>query len=77
MIRPSRSWRTKGHTVRPHRKCPIGSADAEDAPSPNRGRLEISDAYREWHESCPCFMSKAVPDIKQALDEEGAANATS
>jgi len=26
--------------------------------------------FREWYESCPCCMSKAYPDVKQALDAE-------
>lgn len=38
--------------------------------------LEITDGYREWYDSCPCCMSKAAPEIKQALDEEKAAART-
>ncbi len=43
------------------------------ASAPDPDLLEISDGYREWYDSCPCCMSKAAPEIKQALDEEKAA----
>jgi len=33
---------------------------------------EIDTGLREWYESCPCCMSKAMPDVKQALDRERA-----
>jgi len=32
----------------------------------------IDAGLREWYESCPCCMSKAMPDVKQALDRERA-----
>lgn len=31
---------------------------------------EINDGLRQWYESCPCCMSQALPEVKQALDEE-------
>jgi len=34
---------------------------------------EIDEGLRQWYESCPCCMSQALPDVKQALDEERAA----
>lgn len=34
---------------------------------------EIDDGLRQWYESCPCCMSQASPEVKQALDEERAA----
>lgn len=34
---------------------------------------EINDGLRQWYESCPCCMSQALPEVKQALDEERAA----
>lgn len=37
---------------------------------------EIDDGLREWYEACPCCMSQALPDVKQALDEERAAAST-
>ena len=30
----------------------------------------LDPGFREWYESCPCCMSKAYPDVKQALDAE-------
>jgi hypothetical protein len=36
----------------------------------------LDPGFREWYESCPCCMSKAYPDVKQALDEEKATTAT-
>lgn len=38
---------------------------------PNAGPLIVA-GLREWYESCPCCMSKAMPDVKQALDRERA-----
>jgi hypothetical protein len=35
--------------------------------------VEIDDGMREWYDACPCCMSKANPEIKQALDAEKAA----
>lgn len=32
----------------------------------------LDPGFREWYESCPCCMSKAYPEVKQALDEEKA-----
>lgn len=32
----------------------------------------LDPGFREWYESCPCCMSKAYPDVKQALDAERA-----
>lgn len=32
----------------------------------------IDPGFREWYESCPCCMSKAYPEVKQALDAEKA-----
>jgi 3-phenylpropionate/trans-cinnamate dioxygenase ferredoxin reductase subunit len=34
------------------------------------GSGAISEGLRQWYESCPCCMSQALPDVKQALDEE-------
>lgn len=36
------------------------------------GTGEISDGLRQWDESCPCCISQALPEVKQALDEERA-----
>ena len=38
----------------------------------NAARLhpEINEGLREWYASCPCCMSQALPEVKQALDEE-------
>ena len=33
---------------------------------------QIDDGMRRWYEACPCCMSQAYPDVKQALDEERA-----
>ena len=33
---------------------------------------EISEGLRQWYDACPCCMSQALPDVKQALDEERA-----
>lgn len=32
----------------------------------------LDPGFREWYESCPCCMSKAYPEVKQALDAEKA-----
>lgn len=32
----------------------------------------LDPGFREWYESCPCCMSKAYPEIKQAFDAEKA-----
>jgi hypothetical protein len=37
---------------------------------------EISEGLREWYDACPCCMSQARPDVKQALDEERAGTST-
>lgn len=37
---------------------------------PEEHESEIGPGLRQWYESCPCCMSQAVPEIKQALDEE-------
>ena len=34
---------------------------------------EIDAGFRHWYESCPCCLSQAYPDVKQALDEQQAA----
>lgn len=41
---------------------------------PARMHPEIDVGLREWYEACPCCMSQARPDVKQALDEERAAS---
>ena len=46
--------------------------EEEHQPSDSGG---ISDGLRQWYESCPCCMSQALPEVKQALDEEKAASA--
>ncbi|MGH9065151.1 MAG: hypothetical protein ACRD0L_14500 [Acidimicrobiales bacterium] len=30
----------------------------------------INEGMRAWYESCPCCMSQAYPEVKQALGEE-------
>jgi hypothetical protein len=42
-------------------------ADAHEDSNP-----QIDTGLREWYESCPCCMSKAMADVKQALDRERA-----
>ena len=32
----------------------------------------IDEGFRHWYEACPCCLSQAYPDVKQALDEEHA-----
>lgn len=34
---------------------------------------QIDEGFRHWYEACPCCLSQAYPDVKQALDEERAA----
>lgn len=45
----------------------------EHATEPATQTVEIDEGLREWYEACPCCMSKANPEIKQALDAEKAA----
>lgn len=33
---------------------------------------QISKGLRQWYDACPCCMSQALPEVKQALDEERA-----
>ena len=37
---------------------------------PAVGVRTLDPGFREWYESCPCCMSKAYPEVKQAFDEE-------
>ncbi len=39
--------------------------ETDDATHPR-----IDEGMRRWYASCPCCMSAAYPEIKQALDEE-------
>jgi phage terminase large subunit GpA-like protein len=32
--------------------------------------VAIDAGMRRWYESCPCCLSKAYPEVKQAFDEE-------
>ncbi|MGH9066759.1 MAG: hypothetical protein ACRD0J_04600 [Acidimicrobiales bacterium] len=49
-------------------------SDAHDHQSTHPGTgTPIDEGMRQWYESCPCCMSQAYPDVKQALDEERAA----
>jgi 3-phenylpropionate/trans-cinnamate dioxygenase ferredoxin reductase subunit len=41
--------------------------------SESHARPEINEGLRQWYESCPCCMSQALPEVKQALDDERAA----
>ncbi len=42
-------------------------------PTTGSDAVPVIDAgLREWYESCPCCMSKAMPEVKQALDREHA-----
>ena len=43
--------------------------DDHDTNTP-RIHPEIDEGLRQWYESCPCCMSQALPEVKQALDEE-------
>ena len=33
----------------------------------------VDDGFRRWYEACPCCLSESYPEIKAALDREGAA----
>ncbi|HEX5265374.1 MAG TPA: FAD-dependent oxidoreductase [Acidimicrobiales bacterium] len=37
---------------------------------------EITEGLRQWYDACPCCMSQALPEVKQALDEERATAST-
>jgi len=39
----------------------------------DRDHPEITEGLRQWYDACPCCMSQALPEVKQALDEERAA----
>ncbi len=43
-----------------------------DATTHSEAVPAIDAGLREWYESCPCCMSKAMPEVKQALDRERA-----
>jgi hypothetical protein len=43
--------------------------DHDDTSGP-RFHPEINEGLRQWYASCPCCMSQALPEVKQALDEE-------
>jgi hypothetical protein len=49
--------------------------DHENASDPTAPTVQIDEGLYEWYESCPCCMSKANPEVKQALDTEKAATA--
>lgn len=44
----------------------------EHPSGPAAEAVPIDAGFREWYESCPCCMSKAYPEVKQALDAERA-----
>ncbi len=44
----------------------------QHGPEPAVDLRTLDPGFREWYESCPCCMSKAFPEVKQALDEEKA-----
>lgn len=45
-------------------------------PDQHSERVEIDHGFRSWYESCPCCLSEAYPDVKQALDDEQVIRAT-
>lgn len=44
--------------------------DDHHDPHAPRFHPEINEGLRQWYASCPCCMSQAMPEVKQALDEE-------
>ncbi len=40
----------------------------------SHGEVGMSPGMRAWYDTCPCCLSKVLPQVKQALDEERAAS---